>query len=87
MKNLNKLLGQDGPFDKKEFPFNQKVRIKNTGTHFDGKVATVIGVSTRYVLDSYIIYFDKPETIVIDPQEPGETFQAIVLTESCLDWA
>lgn len=65
---------------KKDFKFDERVRLINTGTELDGKEASVWGKAMVHVIDSYIIVFDRP--VRIEGQEP---YRAIVMVEGCLE--
>lgn len=71
---------------KKEFEFQRRVKIVRTGSEFDGKECTVVGISTRHIIDHYIVLFDTPQEVVIDSgSNQTETWQALTLPESCLE--
>ncbi len=66
-------------FDKKNFKFGQRVRFNQVNENIDQWKGTIIGVSSRYILDTYIVLLDEP---MIDKDG---TFQSVVMLESCLE--
>jgi hypothetical protein len=82
---INRLLGEEFPACKNFFNFNEKVRIKKTGTYLDGQIVKISGVASRNIVDTYIVILEQPQTLIIDPEIGEETYQSLVLPEWCLE--
>lgn len=65
---------------KKNFKFNDQVRIVNTGCYVDQFRGRIVGKASENVIDTYIV-----DLYGIFTGESGEQYSAIVLTESCLE--
>ena len=59
--------------------YNDKVRIKNVGGFFEGFEGRILGIAVDNVVKMFIVGFDTVQN------KGGETFEAIVLPESCLE--
>lgn len=66
--------------EKLNLKYGEMVRLKNFGSGFDGKCVKVIGISSRNILDTYIVSWEHVETM----PDFGE-YSAFCVWEACLE--
>jgi hypothetical protein len=67
---------------KKNLPFGHIMQVARTNSELDGQLARVIGVSSRGILDLYILEW-LCGAVKIMPD--GMVYAAFVMPECCLD--